>query len=269
MRSYHGREALGYWQDQEMTQLAARIMDKCDLAIRTDSAQITPFVPKAMKVWLEDFLTRRNFSFLSEGGFPGAERVRLVLAASGTELRAEDAAVVLVWARPDKQAANPEHRQVLGSLIGLGLRREVIGDIWPGQKGVYAAATKEIAPFLINNWRKIGKTSIVVGYPEGELAIEPDQGEELRITVVSSRLDAVLAEGFGVSRTLAQDWITQKKVKRNDLIVIKNEITVRIGDMISCRGQGRLYCKETMATRKGRTAWKVLVFRSKRHRRDD
>ncbi|HWQ89760.1 MAG TPA: YlmH/Sll1252 family protein [Desulfitobacteriaceae bacterium] len=252
-----------------MSQLAARIVDKCDLAIHSDTVQVTPFIPKVMKEWMENFLSRYHYSFLGEGGFPGAERVRLVIAASGAELRVEDAEVVLVWIRPDKQAADPEHRQVLGALIGLGLGREVIGDICQGQKGVYVAVTKEIAPFLINNWRKIGKTSIVVSYPEEELALEPDQGEELRITVASSRLDAVIAGGFGVSRTLVQDWIAQKKVKCNDLTILKNEATVRIGDMISCRGQGRLYCKEAMATRKGRTAWKVVVFRAKRHRRDD
>jgi RNA-binding protein YlmH len=263
------RDNLAYWQDQEIQHLAARILDKCSLAINAEKKQVTPFIPKVMREWMENYLAKRNISFFAEGGFPGAERVRLVLAASETALKAEDAEVAIVWARPDKQDVKLEHRQVLGSLLGLGFGREVIGDICQGQKGVYTATTKEIAAYLLNNWQKIGKTSILVSYPEGDLALEPDHGEELRITVVSSRLDAMIAEGFSVSRSLAQEWISQKKVRRNDITILKNDAAVHNGDMISCRGQGRLYFKESMVTRKGRMAWKVTVFRAKRHRRDD
>jgi RNA-binding protein YlmH len=268
MKSYFNRDVLRYWQDKEISLLAARILDKCDLALHTQTKQITPFLPQTLKVWLETFLSRQNLSFLFEGGFSEAERVRLVIAPLGLKLVAEDAKVTVVWAFPINQAGKLEHRQVLGSLIGLGLKREVIGDIRQGQIGVYIAATKEIAPFLINNWEEIGKTSIEIIYPDGELSLQPDQGEVLRITVASPRLDAVLAESFGVSRTLAQNWISQEKVKRNDLIVLKNETEVRVGDMISCRGQGRLYLSETKPTRKGRIAWKVTVFRAKRQRKD-
>jgi Uncharacterized conserved protein, contains S4-like domain len=268
MKSYFDRHVLRYWQDQEVSLLAARILDKCDLVLHTQTIQVTYFLPQTLKVWLETFLTRHNLSFLFEGGLPEAERVRLAIAPLGLKLVAEDAKVTVVWAFPVNQAERLEHRQVLGSLIALGLKREVIGDIRQGQIGVYIAATKEIAAFLINDWNKIGKTSIEVIYPDGELSLQPDQGEVLRITVASPRLDAVLAEGFGVSRTLVQNWISQGKVKRNDLIVLKNETEVHVGDIISCRGQGRLFLSETKPTRKGRIAWKVTVFRAKRHRKD-
>ena len=178
---------------------------------------------------------------------------------------AYDAYVTIVWAVPINQAEKLEHRQVLGSLMGLGLKREVIGDIRYGEIGVYVATTREIASFILNHWDKVGRTSIIVKYPKGELTLQPDQGEVLRITVASSRLDAVLAEGFGISRTQVQQWISQGKVKRNDLVVLKSESEVRIGDLISCRGQGRLNLHETMPTRKERIAWKVTVFKAQRH----
>lgn len=267
MKACFDRDVLRYWQDQEMSLLAARILDKCDLAVHMQAIQVTPFIPQAMKEWMETFLTRHNLSYLAEGGFPEAERVRLAIAPSRFKLVAEDAQVTVVWAFSVKQAERPEHRQVLGSLMSMGLKREVIGDIRHGQNGVYVAATKEIAAFLVDNWNGIGKTIIDAVYPDGELRLEPDQGEVLRITVASPRLDAVLAEGFGVSRTLAQNWISQGKVKRNDLAVLKNETEVRIGDTISCRGQGRLNFGEAKPTRKGRIAWKVTVFKAKRQRK--
>ncbi|MHB8124296.1 MAG: YlmH family RNA-binding protein [Desulfitobacteriaceae bacterium] len=269
IKPYFDRSVLGYWQDQEMNLTAARILDRCDMALHTKTIQVTSFMPQAMKVWMENFLDKHNLTFMFEGGFSEAERVRLAIAPSGFKLIADDAKVTVVWVFSVNQAENLEHRQVLGSLIGLGLKREVIGDIRYGQIGVYIATTKEIATFIIGNWERIGKTSINVKYPDGELTLQPDQGEVLRITVVSSRLDAVIAEGFGVSRTLVQKWISQGKVKRNDLVILKSETEVHIGDMISCRGQGRLYLSETMPTRKGRIAWKVTVFKAQRHRRDD
>ena len=265
MKPYFDRDALGYWHDQEMSLIAARILDRCDIALHSNTIQVTSFMPQAMKVWMKNFLDKHKLSYLFEGGFFEAERVRLALATSGVNLVAEDANVGVVWAVPVNQTVNLEHRQVLGSLLGLGLKREVIGDIRHGQIGVYVATTSEIATFIIKHWEKVGKMNINVKYPDRELTLIPDQGEVLRITVVSSRLDAVIAEGFDVSRTQVQQWISQGKVKRNDLVVLKSETEVRIGDIISCRGQGRLYLRETMPTRKGRIAWKVMVFKAQRY----
>jgi RNA-binding protein YlmH len=269
MKASFNRDVLRCWQDREMSLLAAHILDKCDLAVYTQTIQVTPFIPQVMKEWTQSFLTRHNLSYFAEGGFPEAERVRLAIAPSGFKLTAEDALVTVVWAFSANQAERLEHRQVLGSLMSMGLKREVIGDIRHGQIGVYVAATREIAVFLINNWNRIGKSFIAALCPDGELRLQPDQGEVLRITVASPRLDAVLAGGFRVSRSLARNWIGQGKVKRNDLPVLKNETEVRTGDTISCRGQGRLSLGEAKPTRKGRITWIVTAFKAKRQKRDD
>ena len=110
------------------------------------------------------------------------------------------------------------------------------------------------------SWREKIKVSLYGDKPD----VCPDSGEERRITVNSSRIDAVIAIAFGVSRTVAQEWIFQGKVRRDGLVVSKPDTEVQPDDMISCRGQGRLKLLQCTQTRKERTAWQIVLFRSQR-----
>ncbi|MDA8226891.1 MAG: YlmH/Sll1252 family protein [Desulfitobacterium hafniense] len=258
------RSRLGFWADKELKIQAAHILDLCEIVLRKEIRQITPFLTQSMSSWLQDTLERSRLKYLAAGGFADSERVRYVIGPSDEILIESDAEVEILHIVPVDSTIKLEHRHILGSLIGLGLKREVIGDILPGQTGVYVAITSELAGFLLREWDRVGSDKVRVSIPETELKLLPDEGEERRITVSSSRLDAVAAGGFGISRSSMQELIIQGKVKRNDVVMLKPDLEVHSGDIISCRGQGRLRLLETEGvTRKGRTAWKVRVFKAK------
>jgi RNA-binding protein YlmH len=145
--------------------------------------------------------------------------------------------------------------------MGLGLKREVVGDIRPIPQGMGVAVAEEIADYLIREWDKAGREKIRVQRVEGQLELIPDQGEERRITVASSRIDAVAATSFNISRTVFQELIVQGKVKRNDLVVLKTDAEVQLGDIISCRGYGRIRLVDSSETRKGRIAWNIFLYK--------
>lgn len=264
MKRSADRSVLGYWSEKEVRLEAAHLLDQVDAVLRENSKLVTSFLSFAMREWAEAILRKEQVAFLSEGGFFDAERVRIVMGPRGEDLNSEDANLAILEVRPSDPRAQLEHRQILGSLIGLGFKRDVLGDIRAGQGLYYLAASAEITPFLMDHWKLAGREKILVSICHEKPDIQPDLGEEKRITVSSSRLDTLLAHSFGVSRVLAQEWITQGKVRREGLVVSKAEIKLRPGETISCRGQGRIKLLECTQTRKERTAWQLVLYKSQR-----
>ena len=265
MKRSADRSGLGYWNRKEVRLEAAHILDLVDAVLNEESKQVTPFVSFAMREWAEAVLRKEHLTLMEEGGFQDAERVRLIIAPWGETLHSIDANISLLWVRPTNPRAQLEHRQILGSLMGLGFSRDVLGDIQVGQKGQYIATTAEIASFVLDHWTQAGREELKVSLCGNIPDVCPDSGEELGITVNSSRIDAVIANAFGVSRSVAQEWITQGKLRRNGIVVSKTDAEVQPDDLISCRGQGRIKLLKCTQTRKDRTAWQIVLFRSQRH----
>ena len=266
MKHSINRSVLKFWDEKEARLEAAHLLDQMNVVLNEESKQVTPFLSFAMREWAESVLHKEHLVYLAEGGFPEAERVRILIGSRGETLDSKDAEISLLWVRPADSRAQLEHRQILGSLMGLGFRRDVIGDIQAGKSGFYIATTLEIAPFLLNHWTLAGRERIELSIFNEKPDLLPDLGEERRITVNSSRLDTVIAHAFGVSRSVAQEWITQGKVRKGGLSVFKADAEVQPDDLISCRGYGRIKLLESSQTRKKeRIAWKILLFRSQRH----
>ncbi len=265
MKQSVNRSALKFWDEKETRLEAAHLLDQLDAVLNEEPKQVTPFLSLAMLKWTESVIRKEQLAYLAEGGFPEAERVRILIGAKGKTLDSKDADVSLLWVRPTDSRVQLEHRQILGSLMGLGFRRDVFGDIQVGQNGVYIATTIEIAPFLLNNWTQAGRENIKVSFLRETPDVLPGLGEKRRITVNKSRLDAVIANAFGVSRSMAQGWISQGRVRREGLVASKPEIEVQPDDVISCRGYGRIKLLECSQTRKERLAWQIVLFRSQRH----
>ena len=259
------RSVLKFWDEKEARLEAAHLLDQVDGVLKEQTKQVTPFLSFAMREWVESVIHKEHLAYLAEGGFPEAERVRILIGSRKEFLDSKNADISLLWVHSTDSRAQLEHRQILGSLMGLGFRRDVFGDIQAGQNGFYIATTLEIAPFLLNHWTQAGREKIEVSLFNEKPNVLPDLGEERRITVNSSRLDAVIANAFGVSRSMVQEWITQGKVRREGLVVFKTETEVRPGDIISCRGYGRIKLLESSQTRKERIAWQIVLFRSQRH----
>jgi RNA-binding protein YlmH len=265
MKHLVDRSGLGFWSDKEVRLEAAHLLDLVDAVLNEESKRVTPFLNFAMKEWVEAILCKEHISFMAVGGFPEAERVRILLGPWGETLDSKDADISIIWVRPKNPRAQLEHRQILGSLMGLGFRRDVLGDIQAGQSGRYIATTTEITQFLLDHWTQAGREKIEVLRYSEKPDVLPDLGEERRVTVNSSRIDALIAVAFAVSRSNAQEWITQGKVRRNGLVVSKAESEVQISDVISCRGQGRIKLLDCSLTRKERMAWQIVLFQSRRH----
>lgn len=98
-------------------------------------------------------------------------------------------------------AEHPSHRDFLGSLMGMGIKREVLGDICvsPGQCDLFLLA--EMAPYVLQNFTSAGRTRLhVEEIPLSQAQAYQPETKSVHGTVSSLRLDSILAVGFQISR---------------------------------------------------------------------
>ncbi|MBE6701341.1 MAG: RNA-binding protein [Ruminococcaceae bacterium] len=146
------------------------------------------------------------------------------------------------------------HRDVLGSLMALGIERCTVGDIICNKGEGTIIVRETIAPFLVENLVKIGRYPVEIKSYDNLKIEKTEDFEEHFDTVASLRLDSVVASFFSLSRSTATDKITSGLVTVNGVVTVKNSALVKEGDRIALRGQGRAELEKIDGlSKKGRT----------------
>ena len=99
------------------------------------------------------------------GGYEGAERCVAAFYA-GDPPEAGDWPVVALRLQWNAKFANPGHRDLLGAMMGLGIEREMTGDIAMGTYRdapcAYLFALEEVADYIAANLDSAGRASLKV-----------------------------------------------------------------------------------------------------------
>jgi len=164
---------------------------------------------------------------------------------------------------PEDLKGKYTHRDYLGAVIKLGVKREKVGDIIVDNNGADIIVDKDISKFLLENLgilTRFSKSEITVQNIEDLRPVEIRK-EEIDIIVSSLRLDNVISELARCSRNKALDIINTERVFVNFDCETKKTKQIKPGDMVTVRGKGRFFVKETVGqTRSGRTIIKVEKF---------
>jgi len=133
------------------------------------------------------------------------------------------------------------HRDILGALMNLGVKREKIGDIILNDDRVYVIVYSDISDYISANLDRIKHTPVTVMYTGFDMVPkrEPEY-KEIALNVASLRLDAVLSGGFGMSRSSLSKDIKCGNVKVNWEEATELSCSVGEGDVISLKGKGRI-----------------------------
>ena len=133
------------------------------------------------------------------------------------------------------------HRDFLGGLMGIGIKRETVGDIYVGTGSCDFLVTREILPYVLDNFLSAGRTRLhIQTIPLEELHVPQVTVKEIRDTVSSLRLDSIVGSGFGMARGKASALIEAGKISLNDLPCLKGDKLLCEGDKVSARGYGKL-----------------------------
>ena len=197
------------------------------------------------------------------GGFPGAERRAARFGSEELCGYTEEEPIACVQISPVSQkfADTLTHRDFLGALMSLGVKRSVMGDIILCENSAYLFCLDTIAGFITEELTQVRHTTIkctVLDEPPALVTAEP---EEKSINVASGRLDAVVAAVFNLSRNDVQSLIKEGKVFANSRLKENASFTPECGDIVSVRGYGRFVFDGVSGTsRKGRLFVTVRVY---------
>ena len=238
--------------------LLARVLDKLELAQSRGIPACTPFLSPGEQAPAADLLAAWGCPrYALFGGYEGAERNILYFPPDWQEpedalLDPEGPLAALEAAFPGGAALT--HRDILGSLMGLGITREKLGDILISDGKCQVVALREALPILLSQWESAGRWKVSVReIPLAGLTPRPPTVKTIRDTVAALRLDAVLAAGFSTSRSKAADFISAGRVAVNHRECMEGDRTVAQGDVLTCRGLGKCVVKEVLgASKKGR-----------------
>ena len=161
----------------------------------------------------------------------------------------------------DGRYAAPEHRDVLGAYLGLGLERETLGEIRLDESCAYMAVEESVVSYVCSSFESVGRAKVKIQeVPEGHMpAAKP--GSVDKINVPSQRLDCVVAQVFKLSRSKAQALIAAGLVQLNWKQETRSDVQVDENDLISARGNGRVRIRSVLGrSRKDRLFLEVERF---------
>lgn len=200
------------------------------------------------------------------GGYEGAERVRAILYPEYQNPVPEDFGVKMLQVSGGGGSfLTLSHRDYLGSLLGLGIKREKCGDILVHNGFSQIILSEEIFDFVRLHLVKVHRIAVIgEEIPLRLLQVTVKTEKLSSFTVQSPRLDAVVGDVFHLSRTKVLQPIRNGRVKVNWRVFTDPSYLLKEGDMVSFQGFGR-FTVLTLGeeTRKGRIPVEVSLLQKK------
>ena len=254
--------------DEQLHRLLSHIEELCDRAVRGQLTHTDFLTPREQKHAVA-VLRRMGHAHRARlhGGYASAERCCLLLfpdyALDACDEDADPPTLLAMAGEEDPVTAlhfraggyrTLSHRDYLGSLLSLGLERDVLGDIAMDGNDATVLCLSRIAPFLLDNAERIGGDAVRVS--ETVLPPDFDGGRTftpVHETVASPRLDCIVAALANISREAAQNAV------RDGLVEVDYEQELRpdhqpdIPFTLTVRGKGKFIVRALGdVTRKGR-----------------
>lgn len=236
--------------------IGANALDKAESVMRGEEMACTSFLDPHQQDLVEGMLVQiAEVKYRLVGGFEQSERKRLVIIPEYSVWDVIRFPLCYLEISGNFNFQQVSHRDYLGSLMGLGIRREMLGDILLlPEGGCQVVTVPDVKDIVCQNLTKVHQVSVEVReIGEDELKIPEERVKEIKATVASLRLDAVASSGYSTSRSQMVKIIKTDKVKVNFQVESDPAKTIKLNDVISIRGRGRVEVKEIAGeTRKGR-----------------
>lgn len=224
--------------------LLAKVADKQKICGSKNRITYTDFLNKKEQVLISKNINLKNCFFY--GVNDNADRKILVFYPEkfNEELARKMLDKILAVIRielPNDLKGNYEHRNYLSAIIKIGVDRCKIGDILVDENGadiIVFDVNKEFIKQSLMELTRFKKSKIDV-IPLEDIRLKKDCFEEISIIVSSMRIDNIVSEIVGCSRSRAEEYIASERVFVNYETVLKLSKVVSKGDVVTIRGKGK------------------------------
>ena len=234
----------------ERTQLRLMLRQSAEKAARSGQPAVSRFLPVSEESTALHEAYEAGCEVSFDGGWPDAERVQACFHDADEEPVFTGVGLRITW---NSRFSPPEHRALMGSLMALGIDRSCFGDLLLQEDAAFLMALPAAAEQLPAAWREAGRISIRVEKMDEAPQLRRQEGELMRATVASLRLDSIVSAGLRLSRAKAAEMVQAGLVSVDHRVELRCDRLIAEGQTLSLRGHGRVILRETgERTRKDR-----------------
>ena len=250
--------------------LISKMFDKIELSKTKNKIEYTDFLDVYQKHLLEKILKQEKVeNYIITGGAGETERNIILFYPEKLKFIFEQGnkkALPIKCIRitlPKEMHGQYFHRDYLGGLIKLGIKREKLGDIFVFGDGADILFLDEISKFILTNISTLTRfnKSKIEEISLEDIRKKEINKQEIKVIVSSMRLDCVISEILKTSRGKAEELINEGRVFVNFENVYKLAKQIKESDLITVRGKGRFEIAQIEGeTRNGRVKLVINKF---------
>lgn len=224
-------------RNEEKKDVYVKLMDIVNRVDRTWQEEFTDFLTPDEQYFLNLISKGRDIYIKYFGGKGNFERAVALISKVDMDI---DFPVDIIRVSGNFKFEKLNHRDYLGALLSLGIKREKIGDINVFDDGAEIYVDRELSDYIIFNINKIKHTGVKLERIPLDKAREGMQSfREITANVASLRMDAIISEVYNLSRSEASSLIKQGNVKVNYIYNDDQSYNLKDGDIVSVKGFGR------------------------------
>ncbi|MGH4125701.1 MAG: RNA-binding protein [Clostridium sp.] len=141
------------------------------------------------------------------------------------------------------------HKDYLGAIMSLGIKREKLGDLVIRDESCYVPVCSDISSYIISNLNDIGKCPCEVSeHPYTSQDLPEPKFQEKIIISTSLRLDGMVSAICNVSRNNSVGLISTGKILVNYFQCLKKDKIIKCNDTITIRGYGKIVVSEIIGS---------------------
>ncbi|MBQ6877525.1 MAG: hypothetical protein IJO22_03880 [Oscillospiraceae bacterium] len=242
--------------------LKKRFLELADRSFAKNIYTFTEFLSPAEQNLLR--FTVKGVPYHFEGGFENAEKALCVFGSEELCGYIESAPITFIKIEPCSMKFSGElaHRDFLGSIMSLGIRRSTLGDIIVKNNIAFAPCLDNIADYICENLVEIKHSNVrcsKIDFIPDDMIPQPIENE---FVVASERLDSVISAIYKLSRSESKGLCEHEKVFVGGIPVLNASYAPKDGDIITVRGHGKIvYCGIKLETKKGRLRCKAKIYK--------
>jgi len=175
------------------------------------------------------------------GGYEGAERVVIRFGSKKDLGYEEPFPFVCIRIEPVSMrfADNLSHRDVLGSIMNIGMEREKLGDIMIRDNIIWVMAMPSLATVIMDELSRIKHTTVACHLEEGIPKALAPQLERITVQAASERIDGIISKLCKLSRNSSSELFLEGKIAVNGREMKNHSYNLKEGDVLSVRGFGK------------------------------
>ena len=247
-------------ENNELLRWAEDLCSRCE---RSGTVTMTGFLTPAERYQLESWARHRpDCEIVFSGGRENCERTVAFFLPYYMDREELELSERICAIRLTAHFGAPGHRDYMGAILAMGVKREWVGDIWVEENKACIFCLPSVQRHLLSI-EKVGRCGVKAEAVALEDIPEPKrQVKNSSFSVMSMRLDAIVGGMFNLSRTEAAKQIAAGNVSLNYAECLKTDAAVHEGDIISLRHGGKGSVTGTGGTsRKGRLFVYVEIYK--------